>query len=98
MTSAKRRRLLIACAAAGAAGVAGGVLWWRTREAELVEVPRPRLPPPADFPNALLVPGAGGMFGVVDASESLAIAAKASRHAIQPGKTAAMLAYEVEQG
>ena len=99
MTSAKRRKLLIAAgAAAGAASVAGGVLWWRTREAELVEPPVPRLPPPADFPNALLVPGAGGMFGVVDASQSLAIAAKASRHAIHPGRTATMLAYEVEQG
>lgn len=99
MTSSKRRKLLIAAgAAAGATGIAGGVLWWRTREAELVEAPRPRLPPPADFPNPLLVPGTSGMFGVVDASQSLAIVARAAQHAIQPGKTATMLAYEVEQG
>jgi suppressor of ftsI/bilirubin oxidase len=99
MVSPKRRKILIAAgAAAGAAGVAGGVLWWRTREAELAEPPAVKLPPPADFPNALLVPGTSGMFGIVDAAQSLTIVARSAAHAIQPGKTAAMLAYEVEQG
>ena len=38
------------------------------------------------------------MFGVVDAAQSLTIVARSAPHAIQPGKTAAMLAYEIEQG
>jgi FtsP/CotA-like multicopper oxidase with cupredoxin domain len=99
MTSSKRRKLLIAAgAAAGAAGIAGGVLWWRSREAELAEPPVVKLPPPVDFPNALLVPGTSGMFGVVDASQSLAIVARAATHAVQPGRPASMLVYEIEQG
>jgi len=99
VTSTKRRKLIIAAgAAAGAAGIAGGIAWWQSRDVEIVEPPEVRLPPPADFPNALLLPGASGTFGVVDASQALTIVAKPAEYAILPGKPARGLAYEVEQG
>ena len=84
-----------AAAAVGAAGIAAGVAWWRSRDADLAEPPSE--PPPADFPNARLVPGPSGMFGVVDATQPLAIVAKATSHPVVPGKPAPLLAYEVEQ-
>jgi len=84
-----------AAAAVGAAGIAAGVAWWRSRDAGIAELPRE--PPPADFPNALLVPGPSGMFGVVDATQPLAIVAKATSPPLVPGKPGPMLAYEIEQ-
>lgn len=99
MTFQKRRKLLIAAgAAAGAAGIAAGVAWWRTRDVELAEPPQVRLPPPTDFPNALLLPGTSGMFGIVDASQALAIVARPAQHAVRPGQPGPFLVYEVEQG
>jgi suppressor of ftsI/bilirubin oxidase len=99
VTSPKRRKLIIAAgAAAGAAGIAAGIAWWRGREVERIEPPpEPRLPPPPDFPNALLLPGTSGMFGVVDASQPLAIVARPTSYSVQPGRPGSFLAYEVEQ-
>jgi suppressor of ftsI/bilirubin oxidase len=97
MDSTGRRKFIIGAAAAAAAtGVAGGIVWWRRRDAAPVEPPRE--PPPADFPNPLLLPGSSGMFGVVDATQPLAIAAKPTSYPIVRGKPRSILAYEVEQG
>ena len=101
VTSQKRRKLIIAAgsAAAGAAGIAAGIAWWRSREADRAARPHePPLPPPSDFPNALLVPGASGMFGVVDASQPLTIVARTTQYSLLPGKPGPLLVYEVEQG
>jgi blue copper oxidase len=97
-----RRKLLAAAAAAGVAGVAGGLLWWRrTREEPARPIdhaarPSAPLPPDPDFPNTLRLPGTEGMYGVIDVAAPLTIVAKSVRHALVPGKPAAMLAYEVE--
>jgi suppressor of ftsI/bilirubin oxidase len=91
-----RRRLLIAAATAGAAGITGALLWQRRsrdEHARHVELPLVRDP---DFPNPLQLPGTEGMYGVIDLPASLTMIAKPVRHALLPGKPAAMLAYEVE--
>jgi suppressor of ftsI/bilirubin oxidase len=83
-------------AAAGAAG-AGALWWYRTRPEEAppppTEVP---FTPEAAFPNPLRLPGADGMYGVLDASSALTLIAKPVQHELLPGKPARMLAYEVE--
>ncbi|MCC7485101.1 MAG: multicopper oxidase domain-containing protein [Burkholderiales bacterium] len=99
MSPSNRRKLLIgAAAAAGAAGLAGG-LWWRhgddrMRGEEPARAPLPVRDPA--FPNALRVPGARGMYGVIDITGPLAIVAKTVHHEILPGKPVAMLGFEVE--
>ncbi|OGA25984.1 MAG: hypothetical protein A3I02_11105 [Betaproteobacteria bacterium RIFCSPLOWO2_02_FULL_67_26] len=97
MTPGSRRKFLIGAAAtAGAGGLAGGFLWkHRPQYAGPAPVEPPFVPDPA-FPNALRLPGADGMYGVLDASGSFTMVAKPVRHALLPGKPAAMLAYEVE--
>jgi suppressor of ftsI/bilirubin oxidase len=93
MTS--RRSLLIA-GAAGAAGIAGGIAWWRGRPAAVTELP---FTPDSAFPNPVRIPGmpgAEGLYGLLDAAGAFAISAKPVQQEIVPGKAAAMLAYEVE--
>jgi suppressor of ftsI/bilirubin oxidase len=93
MPSLKRRMLVGAAAVAGAAALAGGFIWKHRPRPEPVEPP---FVPDPSFPNALRLPGAQGMYGVLDASGSFAMVAKPARHALLPGKSAEMLAYEVE--
>lgn len=95
-----RRKLLTATAVAGVAGAAGGLLWWRRKETarpaeRAARAPAP-LPPDPEFPNALRLPGAQGLHGVLDVAGALTIVAKSARHDILPGKPTAMLTYEVE--
>jgi suppressor of ftsI/bilirubin oxidase len=94
MNFSRRRKIVLGTAgAAAAAGLAGGFLRAHRPRPEPVEPPF--VPDPA-FPNALRLPGAQGMYGVLDASGSFAMVAKPARHALLPGKSAEMLAYEVE--
>src|SRR5262245_26177103 len=93
MNQPNRRKLLIGAAAAGAAGAAGGLLWWRRSPEEPVSPPPVRDPA---FPNALRLPGADGMYGIIDVAGQLTIVAKPVQHALLPGKPAPMLAFEVE--
>ena len=98
MSQFDRRKFLITGAAVlGASGIAAGVGWWyRAR----------RMPPTArdagahtagEFPNPLRVPGSSGVLGVLDVSAPLTITAKSVQHAILEGKSAPLLAYQVEQ-
>jgi suppressor of ftsI/bilirubin oxidase len=93
----RRKFLIAAAAAAGAAGVTGALLWWRRRP-PFEHAGHVELPPPLDpgFPNPLRLPGAEGMYGILDAADAFAMIAKPVRHALLPGKPGAMLAYEVE--
>jgi FtsP/CotA-like multicopper oxidase with cupredoxin domain len=92
----RRRTLLVAAGLAGATGLAGGFLWThRPRPSKSPPPEAPFVPDPA-FPNALRPPGADGMYGLMDASGSFTMVGKRVRHALLPGKPAAMLAYEVE--
>jgi len=92
----RRRRLIFAAGATAAgAGVAGGTWWWhRTRYEE--PPPPPPLPPDPEFPNALRVPAADGMYDVLDAETVSAIVARPVRYPVLAGKAARLLAYEVE--
>jgi suppressor of ftsI/bilirubin oxidase len=101
MAGLTRRAVLAAAAAAGAAGVAGGLWWWRRTGDEhaghadhAVHVESP--PSDGAFPNALRLPGSGGMHGVLDVSSALTLAAKSLEHEIVPGKRAGILGYETE--
>lgn len=89
MTS--RRTVLIA-GTAGAAAIAGGVAWWRTQQTP----PKPPFTPDAAFPNPLRIPGAEGLYGVLDINNHFTIVGKPVTETIVPGKPATMLAYEVE--
>jgi blue copper oxidase len=102
MDKSKRRRLLIAAGAtAGIAGIAGGAWWWlRTPRHEHPAAPvapgEAGLPRDGSFPNALRVPGAAGLYGVIANPATLTLSAKRVRHEIIPGKPARLLAYETE--
>jgi suppressor of ftsI/bilirubin oxidase len=97
MNSGKRRRIILGAAGlAGAAGLTAGFLWkHRPQYAGPAPVEPPFVPDPA-FPNALRLPGADDLYGVLDASGSFTMVAKPVHHALLPGKPATMLAYEVE--
>ena len=88
-----RRNVIIA--GAGAAGLAAAGAWWYQQH---TTQPEPAAPftPDAAFPNRLRVPGAEGMYGVLDVAGMFTIAGKAVTQEIMPGKPAAMIAYEVE--
>jgi suppressor of ftsI/bilirubin oxidase len=97
MSATPRRKFLIAAAAtAGAAGIAGALLWHRRASDE--HAGHVELPPVRDpaFPNPLRLPGAEGMYGVLDAAGAFTMVAKPVRHALVPGRPVPMLAYEVE--
>jgi FtsP/CotA-like multicopper oxidase with cupredoxin domain len=90
-----RRKLLIGAAAAGVAGAAGGLLWWHRSREEPAE-PTVVVERDPAFPNPVRLPGADGMYGVIDVAGQLTIVAKPVQHALLPGKPAPMLAFEVE--
>jgi suppressor of ftsI/bilirubin oxidase len=96
------RRSVLAAAVVGAAGAAAGLWWWRRSDDEdaghIEHVAQVEPPPPAgeEFPNPLRLPGSDGLYGVLDAAGAFTMVAKPVRHALQPGKPAPMLAYEVE--
>lgn len=98
MDKARHRRLILAAGAAAAgAGLASGLWWWRrARFAEPPPPPEPPLPPDPAFPNALRVPGADGMYGVLDAQAITSIVARPVRYPLLDGRPAELLAYEVE--
>ena len=52
--------------------------------------------PDAAFPNPLRIPGADGLYGVLDVAGAFTISAKPVQQEIVPGKPASLLAYEVE--
>ncbi|MBI4203419.1 MAG: multicopper oxidase domain-containing protein [Betaproteobacteria bacterium] len=96
--SGRRKFLLAVGATAAAVGLAGG-FWWRHRPVydEYADRGVPAAPYDPAFPNRLALPGADGMFGIVDLPASLTLAAKAVRHAsLPPGNPAPLLAYESE--
>jgi suppressor of ftsI/bilirubin oxidase len=93
-----RRRIVVAAGAAAAAGTAG-YFWRRSvrdEHADHAAHVEPVPPSSEAFPNALRLPGSGGMHGVVDVSSALTLAAKPMEHEILPGKRAAILGYETE--
>jgi blue copper oxidase len=97
MKSSGRRKFVVAAGAAvAAAGLAGG-FWWRHRprydeHARHLEA----MPPDPAFPNPLALPGAEGLFGILDLPAALTLVAKAARQAPTSGKAAPLLAYESE--
>jgi suppressor of ftsI/bilirubin oxidase len=99
MARLTRRAVLAAAAVAGAAGVAGG-LWWRHRpgdeHAGHAVHADPPMPFDEAFPNALRLPGADGLFGVLDAPQSFTLTAMPSLRPVLPGKPARVLVYEAE--
>ncbi len=100
MSNSGRRKFIMAvAAAASAAGLAGG-FWWRHRPRVDHPDRAARIEPPyahdPAFPNPLHLPGADGMFGILDMPVSLTIVAKPVRYPLLPGKPTALLAYEVE--
>lgn len=94
MRHINRRTFLAVGAAAAAAGVAGGCYWYRRKEHEAV--PPPPGAYPGGFPNALRVPGAEPLYGILDVSGRLTFTAKSHRFPVLPGKPTPLLAYEVE--
>src|SRR3972149_6983432 len=100
MSRFSRRRFVAAAAASTAlAAAAGGILWWRRSPDEQADHALRRgaaVPPDADFPHPLRLPGADGWFGVLDAPSQMTIVGKALAHAVIPGKPARLLGYPVE--
>jgi len=94
-----RRKWLLG-AGAVAAGAAGGLLWHRRGErvAPDRQAERPAPEPVRDpaFPNALRLPGADGMYGILDVASPIAIVAKQVQHALHPDKPVSMLGFEVQ--
>jgi suppressor of ftsI/bilirubin oxidase len=95
-----RRQWLLA-AGAVATAAAGGALWWRGRGENAARDSQgapPAAPPVRDpaFPNALRLPGADGMYGVIDVAGPLAVVARPLRHAFLPGTPSLALGFEVE--
>ncbi len=96
-----RRKFVLAAGAAGVAGVTAGWLWQRHRDERAAhdQHAEHRAPAPAPdpaFPNPLRLPGAEGMYGVIDVAGPLTIIAKSIEHPLLPNKPAPMLAFEVE--
>ena len=92
MEKARRRRLILAAGAGAAgAGMAGGYWWWRGKRAS------EPLPPDPAFRNALRLPAADGMYGLLDPQAVTAIVARPVRYRLLDGKIANLLAYRVEQ-
>jgi len=89
------RRNWVIAGAAGIAGFAGGIAWWHGQKKVTNEV-APPFTPDAAFPNRLHVPGAQGLYGVHDVAGAFTLAAKSVKQEIIPGKSATLLAYEVE--
>lgn len=82
------QRNAITAGAAGAAGLATAGAWWFRGGA-------PEFTPDASFPNRLRVPGTDALYGVLDIAGAFTISSKGVTQEILPGKSAAMLAYEV---
>jgi suppressor of ftsI/bilirubin oxidase len=98
LDKSRRRRLILAAGtAAASAGLAGGLWWWgHTRRGEPLPPPEPPLPPDPAFPNALRLPGADGMYGMLEAQAATSIVARPMRYPLLDGKQAHLLGYEVE--
>lgn len=93
----RRKFLLTGAAVLGASAVAGGVAWWyRARRAPHAGM-EPGAPDAAAFPNALRLPGANGVLGVLDVAAPFSIMARSTQYAILDGKPAPLLVYQVEQ-
>jgi len=93
----RRKFLAAAAGTATVAGLATGFLRSHgPRSSAPVARGLPPLPPDPAFPNALLLPGADGLLGIIDAGGSLAIVAKPIVHALLPGKPTRMLAFETD--
>ena len=89
--------MLAAGAGLAGAGLAGATWWWqRGRLEEPLRPPEPPLPPDPAFPNALRVPGADAIYGVLDAQAATSIVARSVRHSVLAGRPASLLGYEVE--
>jgi suppressor of ftsI/bilirubin oxidase len=93
--------MVLGAGVAAAAGVAGG-WWWRsqlhehagrTGHAGHVDPP---MPLDEAFPNALRLPGAEGLNGVIDPSGALTLVAGPARQELVPGKPASVLAYQAD--
>ena len=96
MRQFNRRTFLAVGATAAGVGIAGGIYWYRRKEHEAAHSPPSETVYPSDFPNPLRLPGAEGMFGVIEVSDALTIVAKPVLHALYSGKPANVSAYEVE--
>ena len=89
------RRSMVIAGTAGIAGTVGGYAWWRSRKAPVTDLPAP-FKPDAAFPHALRIPGADGLYGVLDVAAAFTLSAKTVTQEVVPGKPTALLAYEVE--
>ena len=84
--------MLAAGAGLAGAGLAGATWWWqRGRLEEPLRPPEPPLPPDPAFPNALRVPGADAIYGVLDAQAATSIVARSVRHSVLAGRPASLL-------
>lgn len=93
----RRKFLLTGAAALGAAAVAGGGAWWY-RARRMPAVMEQGASGAGAFPNALRLPGASGVLGVLDVAGPFTLAANSVQYAILEGKPSPLLAYQVEQG
>jgi blue copper oxidase len=91
-----RRTFIIASAAVGAAA---GVSWWRYGDEphRRHAAPAPRDDPAPHFTRRLIVPGADGMFGIVDASLPFVITARSALRSLDASHPSPQLVYEVER-
>jgi len=98
MSRFNRRTFLITGAAAlGAAAAGGGLAWWyRAQRTPPTAMEMPARAP-AEFTNALRLPGASGVLGVMDVSAPFTLVARSVPYAILEGKPAPLLVYQVEQ-
>jgi len=97
MSQFNRRAFLISGAAALGAAAVGGLAWWyRARRTPPAAMEMPARAP-AEFTNALRLPGASGVLGVLDASAPFTLVARSVPYAILEGKPAPLLVYEVTQ-
>ncbi len=90
-----RRTFIVAAAAAGAVA---GIAWWRYRQEpeRRPATPVTREDSARHFTQQLIVPGAEGMFGIVDASLPFVITAR-SAPSLPGARAAPQLVYEVER-
>jgi suppressor of ftsI/bilirubin oxidase len=97
MKMTRRTVLGAAAMAGGAIGLGGGFLWHnRARHRAPAPPDRVALPPDPEFPNALRLPGAEGLFGVADAAGAFTLSARPLQHAILAGKPTRVLGYEMD--